>query len=104
MFAINPPNEHLCASKGHSKLGSTYTSEPTETCSQYVAPAWATCCVEAMALDGTGACARLGVPHLEGGIPLPTPSHNGLAIWREAPTAHSPGVAIEHLHLYTCSR
>ena len=82
-----------------------HTSEPAERCSQSfgsATTAWSTCCVEAMTLDGTGAGARLGVPHLEGGIPLPTPSYNGLAIWGEAPTAHSPRVAIEHLHLYTC--
>lgn len=62
-----------------------------------------TCCVEAMALDGACARAGFGVPHLEGSIPLPTPCYNGLAIWGEAPTAHSPCVAIEHLHLYTGS-
>ena len=54
-----------------------------------------------MALNGACACASLGVPHFEGGIPLPAPSHNGLAIWGEAPAAHRPRVTIQHLHLYT---
>ena len=62
-----------------------------------------TCCVEAMALDGACACARLGVPHLEGGIPLTPPSHDGLAIRGKAAAAHRPSVAIQHLHPYTCS-
>ena len=59
--------------------------------------------MEAIALDGACAGARLGVPYLKGSITLTPPCHNGLAIRGELPTAHRPSVAIEHLHIYTCS-
>ena len=56
-----------------------------------------------MALDGACAGSRLGVPYLEGSITLTPPGHNGLAVRGEAAATHRPSVAVQHLHIYTCS-
>ena len=52
-----------------------------------------TCLMEAMSLKCGPARPSFGIPHLQRGIPCASPRHDGLAVWREGSTAHSPCVA-----------
>ena len=60
--------------------------------------------MEAMPLYSACTSPRLGVPHFQGGIPLPAPCHDGFAIGCEATAAHSASVAVEDLQLCTRPR